>query len=185
MLLVGFSIQAQKPQKDIEKQVKIYCGYVKDKNIDSVLSFMYPLFFESFPKAPLRENMKTVFNDTTIRLSFGDVAVQNISPVFEHDTVKYVMVGYTMQMLVDVSKNPGMVTGTAMDMLKGNYESFYGAENVKMDKEKGLFTVSAKNNMFAIQNPRYGNRWWLIEKPKTPVGFEKVIPDAVWKHFAN
>ncbi|UPT66926.1 MAG: hypothetical protein M0D57_21275 [Sphingobacteriales bacterium JAD_PAG50586_3] len=147
---------------DIKKVLTAYGNVVKDKNVDSLFTYMYPKFFDVFPKQDLVDGMKKTFADTNLTITFGDVVVTSVSDVYEEDKIKYAVVNYTNE--IQLTLSPTVGTQMVLESMKNTYETAYGAANVKSNFATRTFNIKATNAMFAINNPAYGNRWWLLEK---------------------
>lgn len=165
---------------DIEKALKDYSETLRVKNVDSMTAFIYPKFYTVFPKQNIIDGMKKTFADTNLTITFGNVAVTYISPVYEENKVKYVVLNYTNSIQLVLSAAIG--NSAVLQNMKDTYEKAYGPANVKADFDKRSFDVKATNAMFAINDPVFGNRWWLLEKKddmKTAVG--DMIPAKAWE----
>lgn len=171
---------AQTHKKEITKRLSHYGDVVRSKDIDSLLSFMYPRFFDVFPKDALTDGMKKTFSDTSMTITFGAVDIQSISDVFVNEKVKFVMVEYSMVMDIGFTNNDAATVG----MMKTAYSQMYGEKNVSFNDKTNLFTIKANNKMFAIQDEAFGKNWWLIEKKDEMRSYVSgFIPDAVWEHY--
>ena len=124
--------------------------------------------------------MKKTFADTNLTITFGNVEVTSISPVYEENKVKYVVLNYTNKLQLALSAAIG--NPAVLQNMKDTYEKAYGPENVKSDFNTRTFDIKATNAMFAINDPAYGTRWWLLEKKddmKDAVG--DMIPAKAWE----
>ena len=165
---------------DIEKALKDYSETLRVKNVDSMTAFIYPKFYTVFPKQGIIDGMKKTFADTNLTITFGNVEVTSISPVYEENKVKYVVLNYTNKLQLVLSAVIG--NPAVLQNMKDTYEKAYGPENVKSDFNTRTFDIKATNAMFAINDPAYGTRWWLLEKKddmKDAVG--DMVPAKAWE----
>jgi hypothetical protein len=165
---------------EITKRLSEYGGFIKTKNVDTLFSYMYPKFFDVFPKQALADGMKKTFADTNLTMVFGDVDVVSISKPYEENKITYAVVNYTNTIQLTLSKSVG--TQMVLESMKNTYENAYGAANVKADFDTRTFNIKATNAMFAINNPAYGNQWWLLEKKDELKGsIGDMIPAKAWE----
>lgn len=165
---------------EITKRLSEYGGFIKTKNVDTLFSYMYPKFFDVFPKQALADGMKKTFADTNLTMVFGDVDVVSISKPYEENKITYAVVNYTNTIQLTLSKSVG--TQMVLESMKNTYENAYGAANVKADFDTRTFNIKATNAMFAINNPAYGNQWWLLEKKDELKGsIGDMIPSKAWE----
>ncbi len=165
---------------EITKRLSEYGGFIKTKNVDTLFSYMYPKFFDVFPKQALADGMKKTFADTNLTMVFGDVDVVSISKPYEENKITYAVVNYTNTIQLTLSKSVG--TQMVLESMKNTYENAYGAANVKADFDTRTFNIKATNAMFAINNPAYGNQWWLLEKKDELKGsIGGMIPAKAWE----
>jgi hypothetical protein len=165
---------------EISKRLSEYGGFIKTKNVDTLFSYMYPKFFDVFPKQALADGMKKTFADTNLTMVFGDVDVVSISKPYEENKITYAVVNYTNTIQLTLSKSVG--TQMVLESMKNTYENAYGAANVKADFDTRTFNIKATNAMFAINNPAYGNQWWLLEKKDELKGsIGDMIPAKAWE----
>jgi hypothetical protein len=165
---------------EITKRLSEYGGFIKTKNVDTLFSYMYPKFFDVFPKQALADGMKKTFADSNLTMVFGDVDVVSISKPYEENKITYAVVNYTNTIQLTLSKSVG--TQMVLESMKNTYENAYGAANVKADFDTRTFNIKATNAMFAINNPAYGNQWWLLEKKDELKGsIGDMIPAKAWE----
>jgi hypothetical protein len=165
---------------EITKRLSEYGGFIKTKNVDTLFSYMYPKFFDIFPRQVLADGMKKTFADSNLTMVFGDVDVVSISKPYEENKIKYAVVNYTNTIELTLSKSVG--TQVVLESMKNTYENAYGAANVKADFNTRTFVIKATNAMFTVNNPAYGNQWWLLEKKdelKSSIG--DMIPAKAWE----
>jgi hypothetical protein len=164
---------------EITKRLSEYGGFIKTKNVDTLFSYMYPKFFDVFPRQALADGMKKTFADSNLTMVFGDVDVVSISKPYEENKIKYAVVNYTNTIELTLSKSVG--TQVVLESMKNTYENAYGAANVKADFNTRTFVIKATNAMFTINNPAYGNQWWLLEKKDELKGsIGDMIPAKAW-----
>jgi hypothetical protein len=165
---------------EITKRLSEYGGFIKTKNVDTLFSYMYPKFFDIFPRQVLADGMKKTFADSNLTMVFGDVDVVSISKPYEENKIKYAVVNYTNTIELTLSKSVG--TQVVLESMKNTYENAYGAANVKADFNTRTFVIKATNAMFTINNPAYGNQWWLLEKKDELKGsIGDMIPAKAWE----
>lgn len=184
------SAQKSNPAKEISASLLIYSELMEQGRIDTALGFMYPKFFDVFPRNIIAESMDKAFNDTLMGFSFGKISIQKISKPVKENNIQYVLVDYGMKTKMFYKKpladNPAQeksIFELSEDMIKQTY----GAENVTGDLATRSFTIQMNNRMIAVNDPKYGNRWWFIEKKdelKTMV-IDKVIPATVWNKLSE
>jgi hypothetical protein len=181
-LLILFTATAfsQGYKGDIKKALNEYSSFIKVKNVDTLFGYMYPKFFDVFPRQTLVAGMKKTFADTNLTMVFGDVKITSVSDIYEENKIKYVVVNYTNE--IQLTLSPTIGTQAVLENMKNTYETAYGAANVMSDFATRTFNIKATNAMFAIYDPAYGNRWWLLEKKdelKTYVA--GMIPAKAWE----
>ena len=159
-------------------------------NVDSALNIMYPKFFDFFPRQAIADAMKAVFNDTMVGFSFGKFDDYKLSKVVKDNNVQYALVSYKMQARLYYKKpladNPTQEQETfnlAAEVLKQQY----GEAAVTPDFATRSFGLTIESSMFAINDPKYGNKWWFIEKKDDMKEYviDKIIPAKVWAKFSK
>lgn len=171
---------SQNIKKDIEKVLTCYSNTLKEKNADSLMGFMYPKYFNVFPKDIMVNGLKKSFADTGLVMNFGKVEVLSVSQPYTENKITYVLVNYTSDISITLSKT--VSTLVALDIMKKAYSDAFGEENVKVNTDTRTFDIKANKYMFAIKDPAYGNRWWIVEKsPEIKDQLSTVLPAKVWE----
>lgn len=192
LVFVQTAAWAQKPnvKTEVVNSLNHYSQMLENGNVDSALNIMYPKFFEFFPREGIAEAMKAVFNDTMVGFSFGKFDDYKLSKVVKDKGIQYVLVTYKMQARLYYKKpmadNPTQEESTfnlAAEVLKQQY----GEDAVKSDFATRSFYLTLESSMFAINDPKYGNKWWFIEKKDDMKEYviDKIIPAKVWAKFSK
>lgn len=182
------SAQKSNYKNDITTSLLNYSSLLEKGDVDTALGFMYPKFFDVFPRTMIAESMEKAFNDTMVGFTFGKINISAISKPLLDNGIQYVLVDYTMDTKMHYKKplaDNETQEKDAFEMALNMLSMTYGEGNVTGDFATRSYLIKMDNHMFAINDPKYGNKWWFIEKKdelKTLVA-DKVLPAKVWDSF--
>lgn len=196
LLFSGF-LQAQPKgtEENLMETLKIYMGFVENKDMAGTLDYIHPALFEMVPREILQTAMEQAFSDTTVAISLHDAKINKIHDIISTDEGSYTLVDYSFVM--DMKMNQGEDTADeeegeeeegegeeqfdAMGMMISMLEMQYGEENVSFNEEEQLVTIKTEKTLYAILEPDFDS-WKFLEKKDQMIGlFNKVIPEEVRK----
>lgn len=165
----------------IQERLQAYYEANESKDWESVVDMLYPPLVEMAS----RDALVQTFNDLEgngMVFEMKDFETKTISPVFEHEDQRYAEIAYrsdlSLQFTSEAHKAPSVV-----EMLQANFEREYGADNVEHDSDTNTFLVHADKIMLAIQEASADSPWTFMELDAANPLNEKLIPEAVSKHF--
>src|SRR6187402_1927226 len=99
LVLVSTIATAQKPnaKAEITQILNDYSALMEQGKVDTALGFMYPKFFDIYPRTIVADAMNKAFNDTTLGFSFGKMVIKKITKPLTYNGIKYALVSYTIQ----------------------------------------------------------------------------------------
>ncbi|MBT8195688.1 MAG: hypothetical protein HKO56_09175 [Bacteroidia bacterium] len=181
---VAFSSIAQTNDAKITERFKEYFSYTEKMDIDGSFDYLYPQFFDIFPRELMLKEIEKTFNDPEIKLGFANSEIKSISKEMVLDDVKYVLLDYKFDMMMQLNfedEDDAEDDGTMIEFMSAIFSEMYGEENVSYTRETETFKITANKEMFAINNPEYGD-WFFLEKDeKLKEQLLKMIPKKVYK----
>lgn len=179
-LLFIFSFAAS-AQDDLRKTAEEYLRIAEAKDSEKIMDYMYPRFFELYPRQLMVEIMDKSFNDPAFKIELMDSEILNISPLKTVDTVTYSVVDYSFVMTLKYVESEGspLPDEEAIQLTRGIFEQMYGKENVTYIPEETKFRLLAKKNMLVLKTPAFSS-WKVlgIDENLKPV-MKKIIPEAI------
>lgn len=142
-------------QDDIKSIVQEYLKLSEEKNSEKLMDYMYPKFFELFPREMMVQALDKSLKDPSLELVLKDSEILGISASKTVDTVTYSIVDYAFVMTlkyIESEENP-LPDEDTIEMTKGIFKNMYGEDNVKYDAENWRFTVNVQKNMLALKTP--------------------------------
>lgn len=175
---ISFSVSAQ---PDLRKTLEEYLKVVETKDSEKVMDYMYPKFFELYPRDLMVKTLDESMNDSTLEIELMDSKILNISPLKIVDTVTYAKVGYSFVMTlkyIETDENPAPGE-EVITMTTNIFKQMYGDENVSFDSENKKFRVYAKKEMLALKTA-YLKDWKVlgIEENIKPL-LKKILPEGL------
>ena len=193
LLLFSGILQAQPEgtEENLMETLKIYMGFVENKDMAGTLDYIHPALFEMVPREILQTAMEQAFSDTTVAISLHDAKINKIHDIISTESGSYTLVDYSFVM--DMKMNPevdeeesegeGESEFDAMGMMISMLEMQYGEENVSLNEEEQLVTIKTEKTLYAILEPDFDS-WKFLEKKDQMIGlFNKVIPEEVRKEL--
>lgn len=149
-LSISFGCAAQ---EDIKSVLNEYLKLSEEKNSEKLMDYMYPKFFELFPRQVMIEALDKSLKDPTLEIELRDSKILEISPVKTVDTVTYSIVDYSFVMTlkyVESEENP-LPDEDTIEMTTNIFKNMYG--DVSYDAENYRFTIKVKKNMLVLKTP--------------------------------
>lgn len=181
MCMPFFSIaQSDARKAAISEKLDQFFQATQEKEWDQVLDLTYPKLFNLVP----REQMLGLFQNMEAEGMSFEMSNMKISEIygaedFEGET--FSAVDYALQMKIILKGDS--FNDQAMDFMKTSFETTYGADKVKTDRENKTFTIQAEKTLFAIADKGTDN-WHFIEKnAEQMVILEQIIDKEVLSKF--
>lgn len=149
-LSISFGCAAQ---EDIKSVLSEYLKLSEEKNSERLMDYMYPKFFELFPRQVMIEALDKSLKDPTLEIELKDSKILGISPTKTVDTVTYSIVDYAFVMTlkyVESEENP-LPDKDTIGMTTNIFKNMYG--DVSYDAENYRFTIKVKKNMLVLKTP--------------------------------
>ncbi|WP_255050479.1 hypothetical protein [Lacihabitans sp. CS3-21] len=168
-------------QPDLRKTLSEYLKVVETKNSERVMDYMYPKFFELYPRDLMVKTLDESMNDPNLEILLMDSKILEISPLKTADTVTYAKVGYSFVMTlkyVETDENPAPGE-EVITMTTNIFKQMYGDENVSFDSGNKKFKVYAKKEMLALKTAGLTD-WKVlgIEEKINPL-LKKILPNEI------
>jgi hypothetical protein len=183
LLLLVISIKLTYAQKkdsaEIVKEITTFFRYSSNFEIDSLLNKMHTKLFTLAPKKQIRESMQQMLDDKNLKIGFSNYNIQNITPTFTYNSVKYALVKYNFTMNMQFYDN-GKLSENSLSMqyaLPGLKQKF-GKDNVRLIDSTQTVFIDGKGLMYAINDNK--KDWKFLEKKEEQKSILKyLIPQAV------
>jgi hypothetical protein len=183
LLLLVISIKLTYAQKkdsaEIVKEITTFFRYSSNFEIDSLLNKMHTKLFTLAPKKQIRESMQQMLDDKNLKIGFSNYNIQNITPTFTYNSVKYALVKYNFTMNMQFYDN-GKLSENSLSMqyaLPGLKQKF-GKDNVRLIDSTQTVFIDVKGLMYAINDNK--KDWKFLEKKEEQKSILKyLIPQAV------
>ena len=114
-----------------------YMLLLPTKNIEKLVDYMYPKFFETFPREQITEELRKAYSDPTFQIDFKDSKVGKISEIVENDGSKYAIADYSSLLLMKI--NDPEADESMLDYMNMVFRMQYGEDNVKTRMVRMLF----------------------------------------------
>jgi hypothetical protein len=184
LVLFAASSFAQGPEVPaIKERLVAFMELTNSKDYDAAFDYMYPRMFDLVPKHELVDMMKTM-DQNGLSLTVMNPSITSYSEPLIEGNEKFIRIEYVADLKVDIVTGSMFDSPAACDAMKGQFESIYGKENVKWNKEAKRYDVVAKKAMVAIQPD--GGEWYLIEiRPDQMDLMKALFSETVIKKFVT
>lgn len=180
-LVAAFALQAQEVEGVIKKDINTYFDLLGEQKISEALDMVHPELLAMIGKDVFLAQYEEMFNTPGISITMGDLKINSVSPVFNHDSKDYSLVDYqfimTFQMDMSEDKD-GLLKG----ILMGSYGRQYGTENVTFE-DPDKFVITVKKEMIAVNAEGYPT-WKILDIDE---GMKMIlvafVPKEVFTHF--
>lgn len=161
-------------------------GFVEASNNgdwDKAFDYMYPKMFEQVSKQDLVDLMKSTQEDG-MSISMDNVKITSTSVPMEENGETFVRVEYAFDMEVDIAAGGIYDHPKATMGMEQQFQTLYGASNVKWDESGKEFNVRARKSMMAINS---GDDVWKMVEINTDQTalMEHLFPASVLQALVN
>ena len=142
-------------QDDIKSVLNEYLKLSEEKNSVKIMDYMYPKFFELFPREVMVQALDKTLKDPTLDISISNSEILGISPVKTVDSVTYSIVDYSFVMklkYLESDENP-LPDEDTIDLTKNIFKNMYGEKNVIYDADNYMFTMQVEKKLLALKTP--------------------------------
>lgn len=168
-------------QDDITITLQNYLLLSEKKDTEKLMDYIYPKFFDLFPRQMMLETLNKSMNDPTLEISLKDSKILEISPSKTIDTVTYSIVHYSFVMslkYLESEDNP-LPDEEAIKFTQGIFNKMYGEENVTYDKEKMQFVMKLQKEMLVLKTPSL-DAWKVLGlEPNLKPLLVKILPSEI------
>jgi len=176
----------QTDKDEIKKTFEKYFQAIELKDNSKSLDYIYPKFFDHFPKDRMLEAMDRMKADTTIIITMDNPHVTSISETLELNGIKYARIDYSFKMTMAILATEDETESTEKDFNQADvtYEILkekYGDKNVVYDRETSKLDINVTNAMYAINDPAYPDWKFLEKKENLKPLLEKILPKGIVK----
>lgn len=181
LLFISFKLSYAQKKDSIEivKEITTFFRYSSNFEIDSLLNKMHTKLFTLAPKKQIKESMQQMLDDKNLKIGFSNYNIQNITPTFIYNSVKYALVKYNFTMNMQFYDN-GKLSENSLSMqyaLPGLKQKF-GKDNVRLIDSTQTVFIDVKGLMYAINDNK--KDWKFLEKKEEQKSILKyLIPQAV------
>lgn len=168
-------------QDDIKTVLQEYLKFSEEKNSEKLMDYMYPKFFELFPREMMIKTLDQSLKDPSLEIVLKDSEILNISPPKTADTVTYSIVDYAFVMTlkyVESEENP-LPDEDTIEMTTNIFKNLYGEDKVFYDKQNARFTINVKKNMLALKSPSLTSWKVLGTEANLKPFLLKIIPKEI------
>ena len=142
-------------QDDIKSVLKEYLKLSEEKNSVKIMDYMYPKFFELFPREVMVLALDKTLKDPTLDISISNSEILAISPAKTVDSVTYSIVDYAFVMklkYLESDENP-LPDEDTIDLTMNIFKNMYGEKNVIYDADNSMFTMQVEKKLLALKTP--------------------------------
>lgn len=142
-------------QDDIKSVLNEYLKLSEEKNSVKIMDYMYPKFFELFPREVMVQALDKTLKDPTLDISISNSEILGISPVKTVDSVTYSIVDYAFVMklkYLESDENP-LPDEDTIDLTMNIFKNMYGEKNVIYDADNYMFTMQVEKKLLALKTP--------------------------------
>ncbi len=169
--LTGAPLTAQSHQAHIRAAAEKYLQATEQSDWETVADMLYPKLFTIASREDIIASFQEL-NSDDIKVTIRDGAIKDIGEPAYYEDEQYAFVDYTMSMDMQFSD------ASLNDIMMAQFESMYGADNVRLDKATNTFLIQAANTMIAF-SPKGGNEWTFLEyKPDMEAMFNQILGEA-------
>lgn len=178
IFLISVSASAQ---SDLRNTLEEYLKVVEIKDSEKVMDYMYPKFFDLYPRDLMVKTLDESLKDPALEILLMDSKILDISPLKTTDSVTYAKVGYSfvMTMKYVVSEETPAPTDEVITMTTNIFKQMYGEDNVTLDVENKKFRIFAKKEMLALKTPSLKDWKVLGIEENIKPALKKILPEAV------
>ena len=178
IFLISVSVSAQ---ADLRKTLEEYLKVVETKDSEKVMDYMYPKFFELYPRDLMVKTLDESLKDPSLEILLMDSKILDISPLKTADSVTYAKAGYSfvMTMKYVISDENSAPNDEVITMTTNIFKQMYGADNVTFDAENKKFRIFAKKEMLALKTPSLKDWKVLGMEENIKPALKKILPEAV------
>ncbi len=165
-------------QTALQTTLEDYLKVVETKNSEKVMDYMYPKFFELYPRALMVKTLDASLKDPALEILLMDSKIVDISPLKTADSVTYAKVGYSfvMTMKYVVSDENPAPTDEVITMTTNIFKQMYGDDMVTFDVENKKFRIFAKKEMLALKTPSLADWKVLGIEENVKPALKKILP---------
>ncbi|MEY3051343.1 MAG: hypothetical protein RLY31_1128 [Bacteroidota bacterium] len=170
--------------RDILDRTLAYFQATESKNWDAVADMIYPRFFEVVPKERLLEVFSQMEQEG-LTMQMRNFDVRNVSNIIRHGKESFVQITYEMEMSISFT-SVEYRDSLVQRQIHRNFESIYGAEQVRYDAGDFRFDITANRKMFGVSGFP-DDQWYFIENDVIEEGGttgQRLIPPEVWEQVA-
>lgn len=146
--------------RDILDRTLAYFQATESKDWDAVADMIYPRFFQLVPKEQILEVFRQMEQEG-LTMQMRNFDVRNVSDIVPHGEERYVQISYEMEMSITFTSVEYRDT-LVQDQILRNFESLYGAEQVRYDPAAFRFDITANRKMFGVSGFP-DDQWYFIE----------------------
>ena len=167
-----------------------YCQTITNKENKKTVDFLYPKLFDYIQKSRLIDALKTAQKDKSQDIQLGDFEITSVDKTILVDNIRYV--GFSSSCTFTVIFKPSIEPDE--DEEKENsegdtsqaefafeiFKTKYGKRNVSHNKKTNTIVAKPSNQILAIYDACYGDRWTFLEIKDTMLDlFMKFVPKEV------
>lgn len=142
-------------QDDMRVTLNKYLKLSEEKNSEQLMDYMYPKFFELFPRDIMIKALDKSLNDPAFEIILRDSEILSISPQKTVDSVTYAIADYSFVMSLKYveSEENSLPDQSTIDLTKDIFNNMYGEDNVYFSDEEKKFTIRVTKNMLVLKTP--------------------------------
>ena len=167
----------------IQGRLDAFIELTNQQKYNEAFDIMYPKMFEQVRKEDLIDLMTSMNNEgLTLQVLNHKITSSSLPLVDGHET--FVRMDYSANMTITIKEGTMYDSEKAAIGMKQQFESVYGAENVKWNPENKTYTILVDKAMMAVQSD--GGDWYLAEINADQTDLMKsLFPEAVLKALVN
>lgn len=181
VLLIFLQSLLVKGQDDLRSSLEEYLKIAETKNTEKTLDFMYPKFFEIFPREAMSKALNQSFNDPSLEIMLKNSKIISIEEPKQIDTLTFSKVKYSFEMslkYIETPENP-LPDDETLNITFNIFKNMYGDDKVKLDNSAKKFEIFTQKEMLMLKSKSVES-WKVLglEKNLMPI-LEKILPAKI------
>lgn len=181
-IILSTTAFAQNHKGDISKTLKEYYDAVEKQEINRLLDYMPPEFFQAIPRETLVEAMEKTYNDPTLGMSISDYKLLNTADIVKVDKRLYSKITCEFTLSMNPTA-PELDNPDARAYLQQQFELKYGKDKVKANAETGAIDIRATSDSYAIKDPEWDGWKFMEDQAGQEEIIEMIVPEEARKQL--
>jgi hypothetical protein len=167
-------------KEEVKKEISEFLMIMENQDIDKILDYMYPRFFELTPREDMIQRFNKALKDQDH--SLYDSKIVKIGDIKNSGDTSYCFIDYTYTMSFNYDiDNPE--TKEIIKTTEPFMKATFGADNVTADYENSKLIINNNKTMIAISQPDYDGWKFIDKEPQLKEILKSILPVAILKEL--